>query len=655
VYRPFTCSPGIRGLCVAIACGAVVLTAPAPASAQAMSVLTTCAYSGSRFALDGRGLTPNSDMAAEVMGSADPLAGAPLSARDVRTNGSGRFRVTLDVPATDERRPAALSVRLRPSPDPSIGLPTILASAPLKVVSRSVAVAPGTGTGRAGDVERWRVTGLPEGTRLWAHYRHGGKTVKTIALGAAKDPCGRLSVALRTLPAGHDRAGGWVVWMTSKRTYRVPRAGVYVQRRMTVGGTGSRARVTFATVRSRLVSGDPRIGAPVTNFFAAYATQIGVIRMVFDSGEGAPVDFFERIGEHLRPLGRVQAGLGEQTILEDATTWSCSRVTRRFVASATLPDGSMLSGASTIHTPSCASRLRLSAPRRVAAGREIAIRVIDRWGNGAITPTLCITPPAQRERCRRLAFPAAVTILTRRVRARTRGIWRIDLRLRGRHLRGAVGVGEKAAGAGRLPTLLATGDSMMEGIDGFLADELAGTAEVAGDARPGTGISKMDPVQPRRSWTQIAAEQVATLRPVATVVLIGAADGFDMLTPAGIGVQCCDEPWIAEYGRRVRAMIESYLRGGRGRVFWLTLPLPRPAGLVPVVTAVNTAIRRAADGVAGATVVGLDVLFTPAGYSDVLRYRGRTVRVREVDGLHLNTQGQAIVARTVAELVRRDG
>jgi hypothetical protein len=48
----------------------------------------------------------------------------------------------------------------------------------------------------------------------------------------------------------------------------------------------------------------------------------------------------------------------------------------------------------------------------------------------------------------------------------------------------------------------------------------------------------------------------------------------------------------------------------------------------------------------------MDLLFSPNGYTDVIRYRGRYVRVRTADGIHLNVSGTAIAAKVVADLLR---
>ena len=54
---------------------------------------------------------------------------------------------------------------------------------------------------------------------------------------------------------------------------------------------------------------------------------------------------------------------------------------------------------------------------------------------------------------------------------------------------------------------------------------------------------------------------------------------------------------------------------------------------------------RAGRDIGGVRVLRMDLLFTPHGYREVMRYRGRDVRVREADGIHLNVAGTAIAAR----------
>jgi lysophospholipase L1-like esterase len=399
----------------------------------------------------------------------------------------------------------------------------------------------------------------------------------------------------------------------------------------------------LAVAPARAATPDPCAAPRVTNFLAADASQPGVVSLHFFHAGGAPVTFFECVGGRARRLGTRATAAGTPTILHDATTWSCERLVRRFVATATLPTGALATGTYSVRTRSCAQRFELRVPRRVAPGRELRVRVVDSWGIGGIRPRLCITAPRGERRCSPLAFPPAVRAASRRLRVHTRGRLRVELRIRGHRVRADVFVGAGGAGARRrVPTVLATGDSMMQGIDGFLGDELGDGVRVRSDIRPGTAIGKS------LDWLSWSRSQASSIRPRATVMAIGANEGWPMTTPAAATVACCDEPWVAEYSRRVRAMMRSYLRRGRGRVVWLTLPAPREGKHTPIFAAVNRAFLRAGEGLDRVTVLRTDLLFTPDGYRDVMRYRGVRVRVREPDGIHLNVAGTAIAATAIA-------
>ena len=642
------------GVCAAATTAAGEARSPLVAVAQAPAALQTQpaiivygerSYVGAQFGVGGAGLRPGQRVTLEVMPGRDPAAGAPLSSSTLSADAGGRIVALLDVPSTGTTAPVVRSVRLRPSPVPGPGAPGILAATTLRTAARSVSIEPSPREGAARLLERWRVVGLPEGTRLWAHYRRARATVARVALGQVRDRCGGARFALRRLPRGEERGGAWDLWVTTSRRFRPDRGGIYVQRRMRVDGRGPSARARVASSRMRLVPKDPRVVAPQTHFMAGAAQPIGLISLAFGDALGAPVTYYERVGDRITRLGTARAAPGGNTILEGATPWSCARLTRRVMGFATLPSGFHATGVTSVRTPSCANRFRIRAPRSVAPGREVLLRVVDRWGIGGVAPMLCVAAPGRRESCRTIRFRRAVSVVSRRLPAGGRGVMRIDLGIRDNHTRAEIRVGSGAAGSRPLPTLLATGDSMMIGLDSFLGDELADVASLSSDIRAGAGISK-----PSLDWMRLAATQASRYRPRSTVVLLGAAEGFPMTTPAGASVACCAQPWIDEYRRRLGLIMTSYLRGGRGRVYWLTIP--RQAHGRPITAVVNATIRAAAAGVAGVTVVALDRLFTPDDYRDVMRYRGHNVRVRDVDGLHLSLQGQAIAAREVAGVIR---
>lgn len=384
----------------------------------------------------------------------------------------------------------------------------------------------------------------------------------------------------------------------------------------------------------------------VVHFFAADTTQTGVISLVFFGAEGAPVTYAERVGDRLEPLGVRTAAPGEPTTMREATTWRCDRLVRRFEAAALLPDGTRAVGAYSVRTPSCATRLRLDAPRRVDPGAVARIRISDSWGLGAIRARLCVRAPRATRDCRSLRLATAVTSTRHRVRVTTPGRWDVELVVRGHRTRSSIVVGAHGRPSAPLPTVLTTGDSTMMGVDSFLADELAGVATVRSDVRPGTGIGKPD-----GPWARLPRRQATRLRPAATVVSIGAAEGFPITTPEGTTYACCDAGWVAEYSRRVRAAMRVYRRHGRGRVIWLTLPAMRGVRQ-RISDAVNLAVVQAAEGLSHVTVLRLDLVFSPAGYSETIRYRGRDIDVREPDGVHLNIAGTAIAAKLVAAALR---
>jgi lysophospholipase L1-like esterase len=259
-------------------------------------------------------------------------------------------------------------------------------------------------------------------------------------------------------------------------------------------------------------------------------------------------------------------------------------------------------------------RLRVRAQEvKARLGHDLAWRVVETWRDGGPCETVpeplaCtqLFPPAGEQRLR-----------TRRPRPRHAA-----------HLR-----------------LLATGDSMIQVVDGFLRSGLSRRRAtlVRSDAHISTGISKLGMLD----WLRKARGQASGFKPDVTVVFLGANDGFPMKTPSGARVDCCGAGWIAEYARRVESMMRSYRRHGRGLVYWLTLPTPRAGNFARVFRAVNPAIRRAAQRVgAGVRVIELGPVFTPGG-----RFR-QTITFR---GIHLSTAGARVAASLVIDRLRADG
>ena len=306
----------------------------------------------------------------------------------------------------------------------------------------------------------------------------------------------------------------------------------------------------------------------------------------------------------------------------------------------TVTDSLGASDSASVRTPSCAGRLRLYVERRE---RELVLTVVDRFELGGFAPRLCARPPGLAPRCAPVAIPAGSDHVTLRQSRAAPGLWRFSLSTPVQVVRESAFVSPPGG-----LRVLATGDSMMMlSLDDFLARRLAREEiTVRSEVRPGSGITKPFVVD----WLGLARQQAAA-RPAATVVFLGANDGLP-IGPA----QCCGEAWIERYAQRAEQMMRSWSRGGAGRVYWLSLPVPGWRELRPVFRAVNAAVARAAARAGdGVRIVDAAGYFTPRGYRAAMRVGGRRVRVRRRDGTHLNGAGAALATRLVLRAMRRDG
>jgi hypothetical protein len=200
---------------------------------------------------------------------------------------------------------------------------------------------------------------------------------------------------------------------------------------------------------------------------------------------------------------------------------------------------------------------------------------------------------------------------------------------------------------GAAPRILVTGDSMMRGVDTWLKAELERIQEVSfhGDVRIGSALTK-------EPWVRIARRQVPEYQPDATVVFMGANDGYPLL-----GASCCGKTWLWRYENRVRKMIRIYSRDGRAQVYWLTMPAAEFGFRRRLFPRINGAIRRAVK-VSGphAHLVNAWSVFTPGGrYRRRMLWNGAVVEVRSPDGVHLDGSGDTIAAELIRDAMLEDG
>jgi hypothetical protein len=339
--------------------------------------------------------------------------------------------------------------------------------------------------------------------------------------------------------------------------------------------------------------------------------------------------------------------------LPRAAPWRCDTSTPAFTAVFANPNGTTQTAGTSVRTPSCAGRLTVALrPLRPRARRPVTVRVTDRWEQGAVQATVCMSEPGQRARqCAPVSLQPG----------QLRGAVTLRPKRTGRHPLTVTAFGATinrvliVRPASRRLRVLATGDSMIQIIDGDLKRRLArrGPIAVRSDAHISTGISKPFMF----NWPAHARASARELHPDLTVMFLGANDGFPMGTPSGAEVPCCNQAWVREYARRARMMMHSYARQGAGTVYWLLLPAPRSQRFRVVFDAVNHALRTGASSVSGAVrLIDLGATFTPDGrYRARMRWHGRLRTVRQADGVHLSVAGASIATELIVRQMRRDG
>lgn len=383
------------------------------------------------------------------------------------------------------------------------------------------------------------------------------------------------------------------------------------------------------------------------------SSQKGYIAIAMLAEPESVVTFYEQIGDSRVELGQAtttipntQGAKGLASI--PAIPWTCARAVRTFVGVAKTKDGRTDEATNVARTPDCTQRINLLAPSRVEPGEDIEISIRDRWQVGDLPMRLCVSRPKAGRSCSKVKLkPKQFTLDLQRAAGSKVGLLDIDLVFAGRHQHLKVGVGVKPPAVRQtLPVILATGDSLMEGIDTILGQQLKKRYRVIAASRPGTGVSKDNDDE---RWTAVARKQVSAYKPSITVLLLGGNDGFPM-APAGGGdrVPCCGQAWQDEYLNRITNMAGTYERNGRGKLIYALLPPPKRDDLKEQMAAVNTVIRRLADKNPEIELVHLDEIFGPEYHAQI---NGTTVR--DPDGLHFSLPGQRIAVKAIIAAIRK--
>lgn len=221
------------GFAAAVALAAALAT---PALAEARPTLTfdkTCAGESDITMFSGTGYTPGGDVAMFAVGN------GRLWDFTVKADASGAISGGVRVPSIedfkgDEDRPMELSwtandqTRLNqdgPSAD-AFGVSQFTIAPFFGVVpawNASMAI------GRPGRRSTLRASGFTGGRVLYAHYRRGGRTVKSVRVGAL-GACGTLTAQFREFAFRPVKAGTYRVVLTANSTYDADDGMVFYRR-----------------------------------------------------------------------------------------------------------------------------------------------------------------------------------------------------------------------------------------------------------------------------------------------------------------------------------------------------------------------------------------------------------------------------------------
>ena len=223
------------------------------------------------------------------------------------------------------------------------------------------------------------------------------------------------------------------------------------------------------------------------------ATRQGRIDFYVDGGRGATMRISElEQGGASRLVGSVVLDGGGRGVIRDGARWRCDRLSRRFEVTGQLA-GAPVRATHGARTPSCRDRLKVGLPRRARPGSKQRIIIRDQWGIGDLRLRLCQIEAGDRRRCSDIRIRRDRARIETGFRLHQVGLARIVLTGPGIRISRSVAVGRptlRPRRKGRRLRILAAGDSMMAGVDSFVADRLASRARIFRDVNPGSGISK---------------------------------------------------------------------------------------------------------------------------------------------------------------------
>jgi hypothetical protein len=191
------------------------------------------------------------------------------------------------------------------------------------------------------------------------------------------------------------------------------------------------------------------------------------------------------------------------------------------------------------------------------------------------------------------------------------------------------------------------GESLLREVGGNRAI----TAVDAIDGRIASGLERPDVF----NWFTRVEEVMRKEKPRAVVVMFGGNDDHGFMTglPEGREVGSFGSPsWLAEYRRRVAAIMDTVTRRG-AHLVWIGLPISRDAEQTLRYDVINTIAQTEAEKRKG-RVAYLDTYFFFAGEDGgfaqyIEDSSGKLVKMRADDGVHFERAAGDLIAAKVLE------
>jgi hypothetical protein len=203
--------------------------------------------------------------------------------------------------------------------------------------------------------------------------------------------------------------------------------------------------------------------------------------------------------------------------------------------------------------------------------------------------------------------------------------------------------------------VLEIGDSLGEDLGIGMRNALAGSPEVRleADAVGDTGLSN----EGYYNWPAHLQADLAEYHPQVVVVFLGGNDVQGFVN--GNTIESVGTPgWKAAYSARVREILDEATAAG-ARVLWVGMPIMESPSFSSEMAGLNAIYRSDVEHHPGATYFPSWSLFanSAGGYTTTKPGPdGRTLVLRDPDGIHLDLDGCNLIGRAVvAEMVKLYG